>query len=462
VTPGARLQAAIELLAAIHSSASPADRVAAGFFRSRRYMGGQDRREVVDRAYRLLRRRAALDWWIERAGLPEPKDRERARMIAALALMDEWSADRIAGSFDGGQYRPPLLTPVERALAQALQGESLDHPEQPLAVRYEFPGWLEAELREAYAETLESEMAALMQAAATDLRANTLKATREEAQAALAKEGVEALPTPLSPLGLRVAGRPPLASLQCFKAGLIEVQDEGSQLVALLVDAKAGQRVADFCAGAGGKTLALAAAMKNKGKLVASDVLIGRVERAATRLNRAGVFNVERRGLVSERDPWVKRHAGQFDRVLLDAPCSGSGTWRRNPDARWHLQPQDIDELVALQRRILESAARLVKHGGRLAYATCSLLRRENQAQIEWFLASHPGFHLMPVAEVWRDVLASKPPADAVDANGVYLSLTPARHGTDGFFLAVLEREPKPVVAAEEAAEEAPVPEPAA
>ena len=228
MTPGASHQAAIELLAAIHSSASPADRVAAGFFRSRRYMGGQDRRDVVERAYRLLRRRAALDWWIERAGLPEPQDRERARMIAALALMDEWSSDRIAGSFDGGQYRPALLTPVERALAQALQGESLDHPEQPLAVRYEFPAWLEEELRQAFGATLESEMAALLQAAATDLRANTLKATREEAQAALAKEGVAAEPTPLSPLGLRVAGRPPLASLQCFKAGLIEVQDEGS------------------------------------------------------------------------------------------------------------------------------------------------------------------------------------------------------------------------------------------
>src|SRR5262249_4033774 len=157
---------------------------------------------------------------------------------------------------------------------------------------------------------------------------------------------VTAETTPLSPLGLRIAGRPPLASLTCFKEGLIEVQDEGSQLVALLVEAKPGQRVADFCAGAGGKTLALAAAMDNKGKIVASDVLTGRVERAATRLNRAGVHNVERRGLVSERDPWVKRHAGTFDRVLLDAPCSGSGTWRRNPDARWRLDPADIDELV--------------------------------------------------------------------------------------------------------------------
>ena len=359
MTPGARLQAAIELLAAIHSSASPADRVSAGFFRSRRYMGGGDRRDVIDRAYRVLRGRAALDWWIEKTGMALP-DRERARMIAALALMEGWSADRIAGSFDGGQYRPAPLTAEERRLAQGLQGKPLTDPKQPIAVRLEFPAWLEPELASLYGADLECEMAALMAEARTDLRANTLKATREEARAALATEGVTAEPTPLSPLGLRVAGRPNLASLASFKSGLIEVQDEGSQLVALLADARPGQRVADFCAGAGGKTLAMAASMKNKGKLVASDVLAGRVERAATRLNRAGVHNVERRGLTSERDPWVKRHAGTFDRVLLDAPCSGSGTWRRNPDAKWRLVPKDIEELVALQRRILESAARLV------------------------------------------------------------------------------------------------------
>jgi 16S rRNA (cytosine967-C5)-methyltransferase len=456
VTPGARLQAAIELLAAIHSSASPADRVSAAFFRNRRYMGGKDRRDVIDRTYRVLRRRAALDWWIAKTQMALP-DRERARMIAALALIDGWTADRIAGSFDGGQYRPSPLSAEERRLAQGLQGKSLTDPKQPMAVRLEFPEWLEPELSAHFGDGLEEEMAALMAEAATDLRANTLKATRAQAQAALAAEGIVAEPTPLSPLGLRVAGRPPLASLACFKGGLIEVQDEGSQLVAILADAKPGQRVADFCAGAGGKTLAMAASMANKGKLVASDVLIGRVERAATRLNRAGVHNVERRGLVSERDPWVKRHAGIFDRVLLDAPCSGSGTWRRNPDAKWRLKPADIEALIALQRRILESASRLAKPRGRLIYATCSLLRRENQDQVEWFLAGHPDFHLLPVAEVWRAALGSAVPKDATarpgegfgeelgegPGEGPYLSLTPARHGTDAFFLAVLERAAK-------------------
>jgi 16S rRNA (cytosine967-C5)-methyltransferase len=444
LTPGARLQAAIELLTAIHEATSPADRVSAAFFRERRYMGGADRRDVVDRVYRVLRRRAALDWWLARVqpGGPVASGHElqRARMIAALALMDHWDVDRVAGSFDGGRYRPMQLEVGERRIAKALQSQTLAHPEQPLDVRYEFPAWLEPELRAAFGERLEAELAALMREAATDLRANALKATREEAIQALAKEGVTGRPTPLSPLGIRVDGRPPLASLACFKAGLIEVQDEGSQLIALLTDARPGQRVVDFCAGAGGKTLALAAAMANKGKLVAADVLKGRVERAATRLTRAGVHNVERRGLETERDPWVKRHAGGFERVLVDAPCSGSGTWRRNPDAKWRLEASDIEELVELQRRILASAARLVKPGGRLVYATCSLLARENQDQVEWFLreVAAGDFDLLPVDEVWGEAIGGAAPA-----GGPYLSLTPASHGTDGFFLVVLARRPK-------------------
>jgi 16S rRNA (cytosine967-C5)-methyltransferase len=444
VTPGARLQAAIELLAEMQAARSPADRVSAAFFRARRYMGGQDRRDVVDRAYRILRRRAALDWWLDRAH-PEGRfdaalDRQRARVIASLALVDHWDFDKISGSFDGGQYRPPTLDTHERRLLKVLSGKTLANPEQSLPVRYEIPDWLEDEFRTVFGDRLEVELAALMGEAATDLRTNTIKATREEAIAALAREGVEGKPTPLSPLGIRVAGRPPLASLNCFKQGMIEVQDEGSQLIALLTDARPGQRVIDFCAGAGGKTLALAAAMNNKGKLVASDVLKGRVERAATRLNRAGVHNVERRGLESERDPWVKRHAGTFDRVLVDAPCSGTGTWRRNPDAKWRLAPSDIDELVDLQRRILVSAARLVKPGGRLVYATCSLLPRENQQQVEWFLAQAEEFSLVPMTEVWQSVIGTTPPG-----SGPYLSLTPASHGTDGFFLAVMARRPKAV-----------------
>jgi len=487
MTPGARLQAAIELLHAIHAGTSPADRATAAFFRNRRYIGAKDRREVLDRAYAVLRRRAALDWWIWKSG-QAPRDRDRARLIASLALLDGWTADRIAGSFDGVDYHPPRLDEAERRLTKAVAGKAIENGEQPADVRGEYPDWIAPLLRKRFGDRMDAEMRTAINAASTDLRVNSLKATRDEAIAALKAEGIVAAPTALSPVGLRVHGRPPLATLQCFKDGLIEVQDEGSQLVALLTDARPGMRVADFCAGAGGKTLAIAAQMKNKGKIVACDVLEGRIDRAAVRFNRAGVHNVERKALSSERDQWVKRHAGTFDRVLVDAPCTGTGTWRRNPDAKWKLAPEDLAELAEIQRNILDSAWRLVKPGGRLIYATCSLLAEENEAQIEAFLAAHADFKLVPIGDVWREVIGADtlssviPPSPVIPAersesrdpchppaglshpmgpgsrrlpaavrddsegsgedraDGRTLSLTPAQHGTDGFFAAVLER----------------------
>ena len=210
---------------------------------------------------------------------------------------------------------------------------------------------------------------------------------------------------------------------------------------------RSGMRVVDFCAGAGGKTLALAAGMQNKGHLVACDISAPRLERAVVRLRRAGVSNVERRPLSSERDKWVKRHAESFDRVFVDALCTGTGTWRRNPDAKWRLRPLDLEELSALQGNILDSAARLVKPGGRLIYATCSMLPPENDGQIENFLAGHPAFALVPISQVWKDAIGTPCPVQTDT-----LQLTPAQHGTDGFFVAVMERRvPEPVAAAEEA-----------
>jgi 16S rRNA (cytosine967-C5)-methyltransferase len=442
MTPGARLQAAIDLLTEIHGGSAPADRTVAAFFRGRRYIGGQDRRAIVDRVYAVLRHRARLDWWLARAAGGGAGDTlglnpgaERLRMIAALAIIEGWSADRIAGAFDGGQYRPARLSRHETELAHKLAGKSLGHPEQPAWVRLEIPPWLEHQLRNLFGPRLESEAAALGVEAPLDLRVNTLKATRAEAVSALAAAGVTAEPTPLSPIGLRVQGRPPLATLPPFRDGLVEVQDEGSQLVALLADARPGLRVVDFCAGAGGKTLAMAAQMRNKGHIVACDVLRGRVDRAAVRLNRAGVHNVERRGLSTERDPWVKRHAQSFDRVLVDAPCSGVGTWRRNPDAKWRFGKDDLAAVIELQRRILDSAARLVKPGGRLIYATCSLLPSENSGQVTAFLKEHPEFALRPIAELWPETVGGASPTTEPT-----LQLTPAAHETDGFFVAVLER----------------------
>src|SRR5436853_1061709 len=240
----------------------------------------------------------------------------------------------------------------------------------PRAVANDIPDWLEPYLAELYGNRLETEMAALNASAPLDLRVNPLEADRDTARRALAAEHIEAEPTPWAPLGLRVAHRVPLAGTAAFKDGLVEVQDEGSQIAALLAGARPGMRVVDFCAGAGGKTLALAAAMKNRGKLVACDVSKRRLERAGQRLRRAGISNVERRPLSSERDPWVKRHVaddkgGGFDRVFVDAPCLGIGSWRRNPDGKWRSSPNDLTELVERQRAILDRPARLGQPGRR-------------------------------------------------------------------------------------------------
>jgi 16S rRNA (cytosine967-C5)-methyltransferase len=438
MTPGARLQAAIELLDRILESEAPADAIVSAYLRERRYIGAGDRREVIERTYAVLRRCAALGWWIDRNGT-EVEVSGRTLMIVALALLEHRSADRIAGSFDGGRYRPKPLSKPERLLAQALEGEKIDHPDQPRSVRFEYPEWLEPKLVEAFGMRLEEEMAALMVEAPLDLRVNLLKATRPQARAALMETGLEPVETPLSPWGLRLPNRVALGQNHAFQAGLVEVQDEGSQLIALLTDAQPGMRVCDFCAGAGGKTLALAAAMANKGHITACDVLPGRLDRSAVRLSRAGVHNVERVELDDERDPWVKKHKARFDRVLVDAPCTGIGTWRRNPDAKWRLRPERLAELVQLQARILDSAARLVKPGGLLVYATCSLLPEENEAQIQSFLSSHAEFAQTPVAELWSAQLSVPVPSC-----GASLTLTPASHGTDGFFLAVLTRKGSP------------------
>jgi 16S rRNA (cytosine967-C5)-methyltransferase len=275
-------------------------------------------------------------------------------------------------------------------------------------------------------------MAALAEPAPLDLRVNTLKASREQAQAALAAEGIPTEPTPLSPWGLRIPNRRAVTSGAAFLGGMVEIQDEGSQLVAALVAATPGMRVADWCAGAGGKTLAIAMTMENQGHIVACDVSEKRLEGAVKRLRRAGIHNVERH-LTTEGDKWVKRRAESFDRVLVDAPCTGTGTWRRNPDGRLRLSETDLAELEPKQARILDTAARLVRPGGRLIYATCSLLTAENDSQIESFLARHPSFNPLPLSQIWQ-LPAAMPCA------GPYLCLTPRQHGTDGFFAAVLER----------------------
>ena len=363
----------------------------------------------------------------------------RARVLASLVLVEGWRPDALLACCDGDRFRPARLGHTEEGFIRDLATRTLRHPEMPRAVANDLPDWLEPYFDRVFGRGLEREMTALNGPAPTDLRVNLLKADRETVRRALAAEGVAAEPTPLSRLGLRLRERMPLGNLAAFKQGLVEVQDESSQIAALLADARPGMRVVDFCAGAGGKTLALAAGMDNRGKLVACEVSQRRLDRAGRRLRRAGVNNVERRALSGERDKWVKHHKGGFDRVFADVPCLGTGTWRRNPDAKWRMGPEDLAELVERQQLILRSAARLVRPGGRLIYATCSLLREEDEAQAEAFLATETSFSLLPIARVWGDTIGGPSPGGED-----YLRLTPARHGTDGFFVAIFERHPCP------------------
>jgi 16S rRNA (cytosine967-C5)-methyltransferase len=436
VTPGAQVAAASEILAELEGGGRPADDAAADYFRRRRYIGAKDRAHIAGHVYAVLRHRAAIDWWLARIGKGVVAPASRSRTLATLVLVEGWRPEAVAAACDGDRFRPAKLNAAETRLIDGLGGRTLRHPAMPRAVANDIPEWLEPYLERAFGSALEREMAALNAAAPIDLRVNLLKADRETARRALAAEGVAAEPTPLSPVGLRLKKRAPLSGLAAFKDGLFDVQDEGSQIAALMAGARPGMRVVDFCAGAGGKTLALAAGMANRGKLVACDVSARRLERAARRLRRAGIGNVERRALASERDKWVKRHAGGFDRVLVDAPCLGTGTWRRNPDAKWRSQPTDLADLVERQQQILRSAARLVRPGGRLVYVTCSLLREEDEAQAEAFLAAEPGFALVPAAHAWEETIGGASPGGEN-----YLFLTPARHGTDGFFVAIFERE---------------------
>jgi 16S rRNA (cytosine967-C5)-methyltransferase len=436
LTPGAQVAAAIDILAAIETGDRRADDVTADYFRRRRYIGAKDRAHVAGHVYAVLRHRAALDWWIDKHSVAI---RPRTRVLAGLELVEGWQPDAVEVCCDGHRFRPSRLSRDEKRLLLALAGHTLRHPQMPQAVASDLPEWLEPYLERVFGRGLEQEMTALNGPAPIDLRVNLLKADRESARRALAVEGIAAEPTPLSPLGLRLRERVPLGKVAAFEQGLVEVQDESSQIAALLADARPGMRVVDFCAGAGGKTLALAAGMANRGKLVACEVSQRRLDRAARRLRRAGVNNVERRVLTDERDKWVKRHAGAFDRVFVDVPCLGTGTWRRNPDAKWRMRPEDLAELVERQQQILRSAARLVRPRGRLIYATCSLLREEDEAQAEAFLAATPDFGALPIARVWAETTGGASPGGED-----YLRLTPARHGTDGFFVAIFERHPCP------------------
>ncbi len=413
--PAARIQAVIELLSDIIATPRPADGTVSAYFRDRRFIGSKDRAAINVRTYRIIRTYHRLGWWIKKCGC---EVNARTLVIADLMFEREHSIASIEASFSGERFTPEPLSKEELKLVRDLDKQNLEHPHLPLREKTECPEWAFDMLQKGLGDRYEAEMKAMLTPAPMDLRVNALKATRDEVLEQLKHDGIDAHAGKLSPLSIRIFGRPQLSQHPLFVSGAVEVQDEGSQMVAVVADAKPGEQVVDFCAGAGGKTLALGASMNNKGRIVAMDVLEKRLEKAKLRFRRAGLHNIETRPLTSERDKWVKRHQNHFDLVLIDAPCTGTGTWRRAPDQRWRTLGPEIAELVPLQRKILESAYRLVKPGGRLVYATCSLLPEENENQVEAFIKDHPEF----------------------EVGEKFMRLTPALNDTDGFFAAVLKR----------------------
>lgn len=420
----ARLTSVLDILVLHTTEKKPLDQICHLYFKTRRYIGSKDRQAISAYAYNVMRHRASCDWWGLARGLSPllmaPVEAARIRLLSYLWIFEETPRDKIGILFSGEKYDPPRISDKERALFEKM-------PEKktlPPWVAGEFPEWLFPFLKRRFEDTLKEEMQEMLTQAPLDLRVNTLKTTRDEALASLTHTGLSIVKTPLSPWGLRCQERANITQTKAFMDGLVEVQDEGSQLIATLMEAKPGQAILDLCAGAGGKTLALAALLQNKGRIVATDTALWRLKRTKERLKRAGACNVELREISGVHDKWLKRQMGRFDSVLVDSPCSGSGTWRRNPDQKWALTADGITEITALQTTLLNTAAALVKPGGILVYATCSLLVEENEDIAEAFLKSHPDFILDPCG------LEGAP----------FLSLSPLKNKTDGFFAAKFKK----------------------
>jgi 16S rRNA (cytosine967-C5)-methyltransferase len=416
--PNALLDLTTELLRAVLKLDMPADSVVSAFFRQHRALGSRERHTLAETAYTVLRQR--LLW----QNLAQSGSGMLERRLAILA----WQG--------GEPFLRAALNPHEQEWRAKVS--AIDRATLPEKLRHNLPDWLATPLHDTLGDEFWPLVNALSGPAPLDLRVNALKAKRDEVCKALADAGIESEPTPFSPWGLRLQGKPALHKLDMFTRGDVEVQDEGSQLLALLTDAKRGEMVVDFCAGAGGKTLALGASMRSTGRLYAFDTSGHRLDALKPRLARSGLSNVHPAQIAHERDERIKRLAGKIDRVLVDAPCSGLGTLRRNPDLKWRQSPASVKELQAKQQAILTGAARLVKSGGRLVYATCSLLAAENEDVVTAFEASH-GQHFEPLpAQTALESAHVERAAELV--SGVFLRMWPHRHGTDGFFAAVWQK----------------------
>ena len=429
MTPSARLSAAIEVLADVEARRRPAPDALKDWGLAHRFAGSGDRAAIASLTYDALRRRASAAWMM---GSADP----RAVLLGTLRLARGLDRDAVASLFSGDRFAPGKLTDDE-AERLSFGRDALDGA--PAHVACDVPDWIVASLEGTFGTDLVEEMAALAGRAPLDLRVNTLKADRAHVLGELAH--LAPVATPHSPWGVRVPfgedGRGPAVHVDpAFLAGAFEIQDEGSQLAALLSGAVAGETVIDLCAGGGGKTLALAAMMAGQGRLVATDADPRRLAPIHARLSRAGASAVEVRTRRGTADP-VADLDGRMDCVFVDAPCTGSGTWRRNPDAKWRLRPGSLAGRIKDQAAVLDRAARLVRPGGRIVYVTCSVLPEENDGAVAGLLARGAGLAVAPPDGI---VAAAGLPAlaGAVRTMRAGVQMSPARTGTDGFYLAIL------------------------
>jgi 16S rRNA (cytosine967-C5)-methyltransferase len=431
MTPAARLSAAIDLIATIDAERVPAAKALKEWGTAHRYAGSGDRAAIAGLVWDVLRRRSSSTFLMD-------ADTPRARVLGMLRLERGMDTDAVAAICDGSRFAPEPLTEAERS---ALASRSLD--DAPAHIAGDYPEWLDPHLAAVFGDDRVAEATAMASRAPLDLRVNTLKAKREKVEASLKHLG--AAPTPWSSLGLRIelgadARNPGIHAEEDFVKGAVEVQDEGSQLAALFSAAKPGEQVIDLCAGAGGKTLALAAMMAGKGRLIATDRDKRQLAPIFERLSPAAVHNAEVRAPKGDADPLADIKASA-DLVLIDAPCTGTGTWRRNPDAKWRMRPGSLEVRLKDQAEVLERAAGLVKPGGRIAYVTCSVLRSENGEQVRAFIGRHPEFAVQPpneTASVLWDKTEEFEEAALKSAEGWLM--TPRRTGTDGFFVSVLKK----------------------
>ncbi len=426
--PGARIAAAIEVLDEVLNRHQPVSLALQAWGKAHRFAGSADRNAIGHVVYDALRKKSS-------AAFLMTSDAPRALVIGSLAVQGTPAAE--IDAMLAGEHAPEAVSPDERARLT-----SFDLAAAPPWVAGDYPEWLHPSFERAFGVNAAGEGRALSQRAPADIRVNTLKATREKVLKALA--GFGAGETVYAPHGVRIAApvgfsrTPNLQAEAAFQAGWCEIQDEGSQIASALVGAGPRMQVLDICAGAGGKTLALAAAMQNTGQIYAYDSDKMRLKPIFERVRRNGVRNVQilRAGDAKALDALGAR----FDRVLVDAPCTGSGTWRRRPDAKWRLKSEALAARIAEQTHVIRRAAEFVKPGGRLIYVTCSVLIEENSDQVAAFVYDRKDFHVVPYRDVWRETLAAEPPVTA-DGRDDALLLTPAQHGTDGFFIATLERE---------------------